>query len=135
SDNTDSFHPGALYKADKSIPISLGSSAPSLLQSKDITEYIQKELPNHSIDREAIRLLKMYVNTCVEYCVLKTVSEENDPYDDCCYVNGAAIHRNSKELLKTIDMDKEAEREEPKQPVHPLLQNRDSPHVNPLLRL
>ena len=70
----------------------------------------------------------MYVNTCVEYCVLKTVSEENDPYDDCCYVNGAAIHRNSKELLKTIDMDKEAgipclyaqciEREEPKQPVN-----------------
>lgn len=87
----------------------------------------------------------MYVNTCAEYCVLKTVSEENDPYDDCCYVNGAAIHRNSKELLETIDMDKEAgipclyaqciEREEPKQPVHPLLQNRDSPHVNPLLRL
>lgn len=87
----------------------------------------------------------MYVNTCAEYCVLKTVSEENDPYDDCCYVNGAAIHRNSTELLKAIDMDKEAgiphlfarciENEKPKQPGHPLLQRCDSPHVNPLLRL
>ena len=88
---------------------------------------------------------QMYVNTCAEYCVLKAVAEENDPYDDCCYVNGAAIDRNAEELLKTIHMERETgfslscaqhvEDTQLKQSVHPLLQKSDSPHVNPLLRL
>ena len=50
----------------------------------------------------------MYVNACAEYCVLQSVSEDHDPYDDCCYVNGATLHRNAEEILRTIGMDRDA---------------------------
>ena len=42
------------------------------------------------------------MNTSVEYCILKTVWDENDPYDDCCYVNGIEVDRNSASILDCI---------------------------------
>lgn len=84
------------------------------------------------------------MNTSVEYCILKTVWDEHDPYDDCCYVNGIDIDRTSESILDCIrnegDSDSPPHSVESttysckRIKVNPLLKKPGSFYVNPLLK-